>query len=69
MKPINLPADLVHAWAAKHAADSAKLEGRELPDGFIRSVQAQQFLNMRRGSQSVKPVVVTWPDTDYSMVA
>lgn len=58
MKPINLPADLVHAWAAKHAAASAKLEGRELPDDFIRSMQAQQFLNMRKGAASRKPLVI-----------
>lgn len=43
-----LPADLIKEWAAKHAAANAKLEGRQLPDGFIRSVQAQQSLNMRK---------------------
>lgn len=47
-KPLNLPADLIQDWARKHAAANAKLEGRELPDDFVRSVQVQQFLNMRR---------------------
>ena len=47
-KPLNLPADLIKDWARKHAAANAKLEGHELPDDFVRSVQVQQFLNMRR---------------------
>lgn len=48
MRIRELPADLVREWAAKHARDNAKLEGRELPDDFVMSVQAQQFLNMRK---------------------
>lgn len=48
MRARDLPADLIREWAHKHAAANAKLEGREVPDDFIRSVQAEQFLNMRK---------------------
>jgi hypothetical protein len=51
-KPLNLPADLIKDWARRQTAASAKLEGRELPDDFVRSVQAQQFLNMRSSRAS-----------------
>ena len=48
MKPLNLPADLIKDWAQRHARANAKLEGIEIPDDFVMSVQAQQFLNMRK---------------------
>lgn len=48
MKPLNLPADLIKDWAQRHAKANAKLEGIEIPDDFVMSVQAQQFLNMRK---------------------
>lgn len=43
-----LPADLIREWATKHAAANAKLEGRELPEGYIRSEQVQRFLETRK---------------------
>lgn len=58
MRAKELPADLIREWAQRQAKASAKLEGIELPDDFVASVQAQQFLNMRRGNQSVKPLVI-----------
>lgn len=54
MRPINLPADLVHAWAAKHAAANAKLEGRELPKDYVRTVGVEEFLARRRLPDWVK---------------
>lgn len=62
MKAKNLPADLIKDWARKHAAANAKLEGRELPDDFVRSVQVQQFLNMRRGNRAVEPLLIEMQD-------
>lgn len=47
-KPLNLPADLIKDWAQRHAKANAKLEGIEIPDDFVMSMQAQQFLNMRK---------------------
>lgn len=44
MKAKNLPADLIHAWAANHAAANAKLEGRELPKDYVRSLGVEEFL-------------------------
>lgn len=51
MRARELLADLIREWATRQAKASAKLEGRELPDGFVRSVQAQQFLNMRKAGK------------------
>lgn len=68
-KPLNLPADLIEDWARRQAAASAKLEGREVPDDYVRSVQAQMFLNARKGGP-MRPIlmangqVATWVDDD-----
>lgn len=35
------------AWAKKHAAANAKLEGRELPPDYVRSEKVQAFLELR----------------------
>jgi len=35
------------AWARKHAAANAKLEGRELPEGYVRSEKVEKFLELR----------------------
>ena len=43
-KPRDLPADLIREWARKHAAANAKLEGRELPDGYEQSQAVLAFL-------------------------
>ena len=67
MRARDLPADLIREWALRQAKASAKLEGRELPDDFVRSVQVQQFLNMRKGGPQ-RPIlmangqVATWVD-------
>lgn len=34
-------------WARKRAAANAKLEGRELPEGYVRSDKVQGFLDLR----------------------
>ena len=34
-------------WAQKHAAASAKLEGRELPEDYVRPEKVQAFLDLR----------------------
>lgn len=34
-------------WAKKHAAANAKLEGRELPEDYVRSDKVQAFLDLR----------------------
>lgn len=46
-KPLNLPADLIADWARRHAAANAKLEGREVPDDYVRSEKVQQLLANR----------------------
>lgn len=55
MKPLSLPADLIKDWAQRHAKANAKLEGIEIPDDFVMSVQAQQFLNMRKPGGPTRP--------------
>lgn len=69
-KARELPADPIKQWAAKHAADNAKLEGRELPRDYVRSEQVQRFLDTRAPDPSLglRPVrsadgqIVTWID-------
>lgn len=34
-------------WARKHAAANAKLEGRELPEDYVRPEKVQAFLDLR----------------------
>jgi hypothetical protein len=34
-------------WAQKHAAANAKLEGRELPEDYVRSEKVEKFLELR----------------------
>lgn len=46
-KPLSLPADLVKDWAQRHAKANARLEGIELPEDYVCSEKAQQFLAMR----------------------
>jgi hypothetical protein len=58
MKPRDLPADLIREWAQRQTAASAKLEGREVPDDFVRSVQAQQFLATRKQPTATRPLQI-----------
>jgi len=51
MKPRNLPADLIRQWARRQTAASAKLEGRELPEDYVRSAEVQWFLDSRKPSE------------------
>lgn len=67
VKALNLPADLIADWARRQTLASAKLEGRELPDDYIRSVQAQMFLNMRKAKQYSTSRPVLTPNDDGSM--
>jgi hypothetical protein len=51
------------AWAKKHAAASAKLEGRELPEGYVRSAAVEEFLELRAAGGWCAPGEVTYgPD-------
>lgn len=67
MRAKDLPADLIREWAQRQTKASAKLEGREVPDDYVRSLQAQMFLNMRKGGPQ-RPIlmangqVATWVD-------
>jgi hypothetical protein len=71
-KSRDLPADLIREWAGKHAAANAKLEGRELPDGYVRPQRVLDFLATRAPdpdpSLGLRPVrnangqIVTWVD-------
>ena len=48
------------AWAAKHAAANAKLEGRELPEGYVRSEAVEKFLEIRAAKGWCAPSEVTY---------
>lgn len=48
------------AWAAKHAADNAKLEGRELPEDYVRPEKVQKFLDLRATEGWCAPSAVTY---------
>lgn len=52
----NLPADLIKEWAAKHARDNAKLEGRELPQGYVRPPYVQEYLERAVRRHNMRPV-------------
>lgn len=48
------------AWAARNAAVSAKLEGRELPEGYVRSEKVKEFLELRAAGGWCAPGEVTY---------
>jgi hypothetical protein len=44
MRARELPADLIKDWARRQTEASAKLEGRELPEDYVRSEKVEQLL-------------------------
>lgn len=48
MKRHSVDSEAVKRAVARSTADSARLENRELPDGFVRSAGAEKFLAERR---------------------
>jgi hypothetical protein len=47
-------------WAQQHAAANAKLEGRELPEGYVRSEKVEKFLELRAAKGWCAPSEVTY---------
>ena len=47
-KPQKVSADAIERFAERSAKTSAKLENRQLPEGFVLSAKAKQFLADRR---------------------
>jgi hypothetical protein len=62
VKPLNLPPDLIREWAKGQTAASAKLEGRELPEDYVRSEKVEQFLQLRAAKGRCAP-----SETEYEM--
>lgn len=54
-KPLNLPADLIKDWARRQAAASAKLEGREVPAGYVRPQRVLEYLEYVKRTKGVAP--------------
>jgi hypothetical protein len=49
-------------WAQKHAVANAKLEGRELPQDYVRSEKVEEFLELRAAKGWCAP-----SETEYRM--
>lgn len=47
-------------WATRHAAANAKLEGRELPEDYVRPEKVQKFLDLRAVTGWCAPSEVTY---------
>lgn len=47
-------------WARRHAAANAKLEGRELPEDYVRSEKVEAFLELRAAKGWCAPGEVTY---------
>jgi hypothetical protein len=47
-------------WAQQHAVANAKLEGRELPEDYVRSEGVEKFLEMRAAKGWCAPSEVTY---------
>lgn len=45
---MNITAEMVKAAARRWTAASARLEGRGLPDGYVRPARVEAFLAARR---------------------
>lgn len=48
------------AWARRQTAASAKLEGRELPEDYVRSEKVEKFLKLRAAKAWCAPSEVTY---------
>lgn len=44
-----LPAEVIRSWVHENTAASFRLEGRELPDGYVRSPKVQEFIDAMIG--------------------
>lgn len=47
-------------WAARHAVANAKVEGRELPEDYVRSEKVEKFLELRATKGWCAPSEVTY---------
>jgi len=51
MERRNVDAEVVKRAVSRSTADSARLERREVPPGFVRSAAAEKFLAERRNGR------------------
>ncbi len=48
----NVPGDVVKELARRRTVASARLENREVPEGFVRSSKVEQYLQVDRTQTS-----------------